>query len=229
MIDKGSIIEFGEYPQTIKDESIKIIKENPEKKGYYLGSDGCNYALVKAKTFGDYAFSNGKEIVDGEEYFFKVEPVQWEVLDINDGALLYTKDILDAQIFDMSSPKYAPSAIRQWLNNYFFKKTFSLNEQKQIIEETDKVFLLTVKDLKNSQYGYDSNIKNSKREKKPTDYAKANYAFSFFKNGNGNYWLQDENQIRKDGVCYVDYEGNPECNLVPYGINGVVVAIKITL
>ncbi|MBQ8178757.1 MAG: hypothetical protein IJ033_06180 [Clostridia bacterium] len=43
-------IYFGEYPQTIKDDSVEI-SNIQDARGYYLGSDGCYYAKVIAKPY----------------------------------------------------------------------------------------------------------------------------------------------------------------------------------
>ena len=72
--------------------------------------------------------------------------------------------------------------------DYSKVEIFSNQEKKQMLptlvdEEYDKVFLLSSEEIASSSYGFSSLT----REKKPTDYAKANYAFSFIENGNGNY------------------------------------------
>ena len=38
------IVEFGEYPQTLKAENVTITSQTPDADGYYLGSDGARYA-----------------------------------------------------------------------------------------------------------------------------------------------------------------------------------------
>ena len=228
MINKGSIIEYGLYPQTIKEEDVKILSFID---GYYLGSDNEYYVLSKAKPFGKYFFSNQLEIEADKEYYFKVEKIKWQVLDVTEKEiLLFSKQILDARVFDSKSNIYRYASIRKWLNKNFYNVAFSNQEKKQMLptlvdEEYDKVFLLSSKEITSSSYGFSSLT----REKKPTDYAKANYAFSFIENGNGNYWLRSINKISQEGICYVDYTGYANCNLVPFGVNGVAVAIKISL
>ena len=97
MINKGSIIEYGLYPQTIKEEDVKILSF---KDGYYLGSDNEYYVLSKAKPFGKYFFSNQLEIEADKEYYFKLEPIKWQVLDVKDNtALLFSTSILNAIMF----------------------------------------------------------------------------------------------------------------------------------
>ena len=150
MINKGSIIEYGLYPQTIKEEDVKILSF---KDGYYLGSDNEYYVLSKAKPFGKYFFSNQLEIEADKEYYFKVEKIKWQVLDVTEKEiLLFSKQILDAHVFDSKSNIYRYASIRKWLNENFYNAAFSNQEKKQMLptlvdEEYDKVFLLSSEEI----------------------------------------------------------------------------------
>ena len=54
----GDIVEFGSYPQSLKEKEISIQNCSPTDKGYYIGNDNCNYEFYR-------------------EYYYKVEPLLW--------------------------------------------------------------------------------------------------------------------------------------------------------
>ena len=115
----GNYILFGSYPKTIKADGITINENDIDDYGYYLGSDGARY---------------GTTIVSGTEYYFKVEPIKWQILSESNGeAILLAEDILTANVpfyisTDMNSRtingttvepnNYEYSSIRAWLNSY---------------------------------------------------------------------------------------------------------------
>ena len=131
----GNYILFGSYPKTIKANGITINENDIDDYGYYLGSDGERYAKIKAKTYSDhtgYVYTDGTEIVSGNEYYFKVEPIKWRILnEVNGEAIILTEDVLTAGIKfykDASSRtingktinanNYEYSIVRAWLNSY---------------------------------------------------------------------------------------------------------------
>ena len=188
------------------------------------------------KSFDDnYLFSNGETIIENKEYYFKVEPIKWKVLENKDGkAFLFSELILDAHRFDDSPNDYSISSIRKWLNNEFYNKAFT-DKQKELIENTtlkdisnvtDKVFLLSKEEITNTSYGFNS---DNDRCKKVTDYAKANYAFEYEGNKknkgnkNGCYWLRTSSS---SGACSVDYNGDVDWGNVYYDNTGVAPALS---
>ena len=199
---KGDVLEFGSYPQTIKKETITIINTIQDEKGYFTGSDGEKYALIKANpryaegVYSSDVFSNGEKIIKNKEYYFKVEPIKWKVIEEdNDKLFLFSKLLLDNHIFDNNSNDYSLSSIRIWLNNDFYNKAFTDNEKSLITSKTidteknvyepygykvlsesliDKIFLLSKDDITNKSYGFNN---NNDKCKKVTDYAKANGAW----------------------------------------------------
>jgi len=119
-------IYFGEYPQTIKADSV-IITSITNEKGYFLGSDGAWYAGVTAILFdSSYKFSNNTSVIGGTTYYFKVEPIKWQVLS-TDGvtAKVVCASIIANHRYDDSSNNYAQSEIRAWLNNEFYNQAYS--------------------------------------------------------------------------------------------------------
>ena len=97
------IVEFGHWPQTLKDDSVTIDENDSKTIGgwtYYKGSDGQWYAKLTqsiersrdgykvVETFVTYF--NGKRIIGGyndgnvsSPKYFKVEPIKWRVLTEN--------------------------------------------------------------------------------------------------------------------------------------------------
>lgn len=125
---EATYVLFGEWPQTIKAQDVEITELIDQDKHLYLGSDGCKYFKMQANPHINkyWSFSDGSNIVDKEEYYFKVEPIKWIVLTTNynetGNALLYSEKILISGIpYDMT---------HYWLQdytekNYIFKRSSS--------------------------------------------------------------------------------------------------------
>ena len=140
-VNGSKYIYFGEYPQTLKADSVTIISDTLDSNGYYLGSDGERYAKVVAKPhlYQTACFSNQQQIVKGTTYYFKVEPIKWKILSFIDNTTyqLMTDLIIDSQKFYSSSDartidgktiypnNYEYSDIRKWLNENFYNKAFT--------------------------------------------------------------------------------------------------------
>ncbi len=132
-------IYFGEYPQTLKQDSVTIISNTPDSNGYYLGSDNERYAKVEATPYSSaYYFNNKQQIVKGTTYYFKVEPIKWKILQVNGKEYkLMTDLIIDNQKFysytgtrtidgkTIYPNNYEYSDIRKWLNEDFYNKAFT--------------------------------------------------------------------------------------------------------
>ncbi len=235
----GDIVEFGSYPQIIKKETITITNTEQDEKGYFTGSDGEKYEMLKASTFDDnYLFSNGETIIKNKEYYFKVEPIKWKVLEDKNGkAFLFSELILDAHRFDDSSNDYAASSIRSLLNSDFYNKAFT-DKQKELIENTvlkdasnttDKVFLLSKDDITNTSFGFSNNKDeyDKARCKKVTDYAKANYAYENKEEKKGWYWLRTPSASYSSSACGVNSYGYVYWNNVYNDGNGVAPALSL--
>ena len=269
-IENGNqYIYFGEYPQTLKDESVTIISNTPDSNGYYLGSDGEGYAKVTAKPYAInnkiIYFSNQQQIVKGTTYYFKVEPIKWKILQVNGTEYkLVTDLIIDNQMFHSSkdirgtidgkpiyASNYEHSDIRKWLNNVFYNQAFTKTLQSCINttlvdnspgssttvsnkfacnDTYDKVYLLSVEDMQNEEYGF---IYNRSRQKQLTDYAKAkgcymNTSTSCY--NNGWFLLRSPHFYYDAGVKFVNDNGDLDYQCwVTSGDNGVSPAITITL
>ncbi len=151
---EGDYIYFGEYPQTLKADSVTITSTTDER-GYYLGDDGCYYAKVSADPhYNDFTFSTGASITKGTVYYFKVEPIRWRILSEENGeAFLLCDSIIDVlpyqwdfydryQIYYNNADgvpegtyanNYKYSEIRAWLNATFYETAFSALQQEIIL------------------------------------------------------------------------------------------------
>lgn len=139
----GEYIYFGEYPQTIKTSEVTIT-ETVNEKGYYLGSDGEWYAKVFCTSnISNQYFSDGSKVSSGLEYYFKVEPIRWRMIEIPKStgivgdtsrkATLLCDIILCGKMFDSSQNNYKESDIRAWLNDDFFNTAFNDKEKELML------------------------------------------------------------------------------------------------
>ncbi|MBQ9715467.1 MAG: hypothetical protein IJV77_03545 [Clostridia bacterium] len=209
-------IKFGEYPQTIKAQEV-VVTDTCDERGYFVASDGCFYAKVKATPHeADFKFSTGETIIAGETYYFKVEPICWRVLENKRGnAFILCENAIASHRFAQKSNNYAQSEIRQWLNDDFLNKAFSPKEQKRILvtnvdnsvastgykeneyacEDTqDKVFLMSHADITKMKYGFCASYSEDKNRMRVTsDYCRATGAHMVTEwkgYGNGYWWLR---------------------------------------
>ena len=246
----GTYYKFGDYPQTIKQSSV-IVGDTPVYNGWYLGDDGYFYDKCTATVCekipeyegsvnyidSDYTCSNKLKLVDGNEYYFKVEPIKWRVLNpdaTSNDKILMAENMLTGNIpwylnkgdrytynGTIFANNYKYSTVRAWLNgkyenddgqektyenNGFLQKAFSASAQNKIKNKevdnsadstfattetgnktnryacsntTDKIFLLSVKEITTTDFGFNGSYYGSDnaRIRKPTDWAKAHNAF----------------------------------------------------
>ncbi len=208
----------GEYPQTMvtDEELIKKIysASSTDKQDYYV------YGGERYKLY--------------ENYYYKVEPIGWKILSSDDDSTFVTSyKVLDAHCYNSStaqrddgtySNNWAKSDIRAWLNEGFLNKAFddySLIKATSIDNSvastgydsnpyacettTDKIFLLSVAELTNSSYGFNS---DASRMCKPTDYAIARGVYGSKEEGYGAYyWTRSPLAGGSSDASYVDYGG----------------------
>lgn len=139
----GKTITYGLYPQTNVNDSELVSSldalTTPESNGWYL-YNAEYYAKVSATTFISYTeYDNGTTIVSGTTYWFKCEPIVWNVLSNNNGEYyILSSVLLDAHCYNKSSfsrtidgekvyaNNYEYSDIHTWLNNDFYNSAFAL-------------------------------------------------------------------------------------------------------
>ena len=100
---------------------------------------------------------------------------------------------------------------------------------------SDKIFLLSEKEVTTSSYGFDSYISygtGNARIRFTTDFAKANHAYQSASSGYGGWWWQ-RSPISSNSYCarYVDYNGSAylSSDAVILSCVGVVPALSISL
>ena len=141
----GTYVYFGDWPQTIKADSVTVDESQSVTMGantYYKGSDGAWYAKCteKANESG-YKYSDGTDVAQASANstkYFKVEPIKWRVLtnDYNGKKLLLAENILAAHRYAGSSNNYKNSDIREWLNGTFLGAAFTSTAQSRIADTT---------------------------------------------------------------------------------------------
>lgn len=174
----GDIIEFGSYPQSEVTDEALIEELNAQELewssyDYYSGTldeqtlgDFMKYADVtydgnkyRAVTFTQYrpmatvytssdTFQEDNGYYEDTVYWFEYEPIQWCILDPDEGLVL-SETIIDSQPYhntvfaeydnyyqDSSCEKlasdYEASSIREWLNNDFYNTAFTSEEKTEI-------------------------------------------------------------------------------------------------
>ena len=226
--EDGKTITYGLYPQThVGDENLISSLNgltNPESNGWYL-FEGSYYANIKANPcLSNYKFDDGSSIVKGDTYWFKCEPIVWNVLNKNNNEYyLLSSILLDAHKYDDNSNNYQDSDIRNWLNNEFLNSAFSLNDSHILITSVDnsasttdsasnpytcentedKVFLPSYQDYLNSDYGFTASTDpTDTRISRITDYAIARGAST-----NPWYWTRSSCSEDAKWVWFVSRSG----------------------
>ena len=114
-------------------------------RGVYFTSYRPSSTMASSSTYYSYQDDNGYYI--NTVYWFKYEPILWDVLSINEeaGPLVVSSKILDGQEYYHSTSNriiggstiypnnYKESNIRAWLNTDFYNTAFSATEQTSIL------------------------------------------------------------------------------------------------
>lgn len=198
----GDTLYFGRYPQSeITDSFIKTeIVQNDEAENGLISYNGNLY------------YREGKRI-------FEYAPIQWRVLSVaNDGIYIMSEKVLDRKQYNSSSTSitWADCTLRTWLNGYFYNLAFSSSEKQAIqttrlinennsnygttggIDTYDRVWIPSCSDVTNNASGFSSDIFNSAREAKTTDYSSSSPYY---------WWLRTPGD-RHTAACFVwDIDG----------------------
>lgn len=202
IVDAGDSIEFGYYPTTIKASDVTI-SGNPDANGYYTGSDGEKYAMVVSVNQWTATFSDGTTQTMGETYYFKVEPIVWDILSVDENgvAYLFCKNSIDVYTSEQVTYVFAESGLSEWLNNNFYNKAFTSAQQGIIQDTTIDEFTDPVKvtligsDIANAEYGFQTTVStytdghDTKRVKVATDYVIALFKDALSLN-TGSYFIR---------------------------------------
>ena len=240
---KNKTVTYGLYPQKNVNDSSLVSALNalktPESNGWYLYEKEY-YAKVSAWSYDtSYVFDNGTTIVRGTTYWFKCEPITWNVLSNN---YILSSVLLDAHRYNENysgtkdghyANNYEYSEIRAWLNNDFYNSAFALGNSH--IQTTtvnnrasttnskynsyacanteDKVFLPSYQDYINDSYGFStSTSSNNTRYCRTTDWARARRAWSSTGSYNGHYWTRSPRSDHDYSAWYVRYDGYLDVN-----------------
>lgn len=218
------IISFGTYPQTVVDNTYIISQLNKldstNSRGYYE-YNGKEYAYLDAtpQYYYDY-FTSGKECIEGNGYWFLVEPIEWVSGYNSYGEKIYLSlNILDAHYYsDDYYDGYAESKIRDWLNYEFFNSAFTY--QIDQIKYQDK---RTISDLVMLS-SFDDQFNRKYRIAKVTDYA---IACGVVHDGEyGYWWLIPDNENGIHNYC-CDQSGNLLTNQYQGNLFGVRPTIQL--
>lgn len=160
-------ISYGMYPQKVVSDTelITLLNESAamDATGYYvIELDGeLEYFTKLIATPADLGngldgkkskiyFDDGNEVIAGNEYWFGVNPVEWNILDDEDGKIfLATKSLLDISNYHSSyetriieeetiyANNYKYSDIREWLTTDFYNSLFSFGDSAVLSTEVD--------------------------------------------------------------------------------------------
>lgn len=145
----GKTITYGLYPQSyVSDSSLVSLLDSystADLNGWYL-YEGEYYAKAFATPFQYYStdatFSNGSKIIKDVPYWFKCEPIVWNILSNTYGKYYIASSVLlDAHGYYKSDStrtidgqtiypnNYSYSDIRAWLNEDFYNSAFALGNE----------------------------------------------------------------------------------------------------
>ena len=224
--DDGKTILYGLYPQTNVNDSSLIYALNtlttPESNGWYL-YDKAYYAKVSATPYNtSYKFDNGTIISSGTTYWFKCEPIVWNVLNNNNGEYYIVSSVLlDAHCYYNSRftrtiggqtvypNNYKYSDIRTWLNEDFYNSAFALGNSH--IQTT------TVNNSASTSSGSSNSYACANTEDKvflPSyqDYINSSYGFSTSHGSTDTRYCRTTDWARARGAYYYTSSGSCEYN-----------------
>lgn len=143
--DDEKTLTYGLYPRSYVYDETLITELNSlsevEENGWYLYNNEYYAKVVANPNKTNYTFNNGTTIEKDKTYWFKCEPIVWNVLSSKDGEYyLLSKDLIDSHNYFESienertidgktiyPSNYEHSDLRAWLNNEFYNKAFSLD------------------------------------------------------------------------------------------------------
>ena len=231
----GNYALFGSYPQTIKASDVTIDETNVDANGYYLGSDDEWYAKIRVKSAKARYFTDATEIVGGNDYYFKVKPIMWQIAKIENGkALLVSKDIIEGHDYGYNNGYYG-SGVRSWLNGDFYNEAFSAQEKEYIETSTidcetssgreagnDKIYLLS----RSEASSFDIIL-----SKVANDVARINgtnvNAYGEIATFKGGWLCRDTYDIEENMYDTVLYTGDVSYDY--YSTNGIVPALLVNI
>ena len=210
-----------------------------------------DYTLSSSNKNDSYQDEQGYTV--GNTYYFKWEPIVWQVLAKETGGLYAISDIiLDSQAYHdyLEDITWSNSSLRQWLNDRFYRTAFSYGEMEKINESsifnerspynssvigegysTDLVWVISYSESLNSDYGFSNSGDNDpKRMAHGSDYAKCqglNVSESGSYAGNSYWWLRTLANDYRSSCVVRDSGYSNHYNNNPNACRGVRPALKI--
>lgn len=151
--DDKKTLTYGMYPQSVVSDpdliaSLELLEEHDDNNFYYFENEYYCKKIARPFDFSwvvssDIAvaqdFDNGEHIERNETYWFKVEPITWDIVsnDKTRYSLICSK-LLDSLHFNSTEdPRVKPegiirgnnykhSSLREWLTTTFYDQAFSL-------------------------------------------------------------------------------------------------------
>ena len=149
--NETDIITYEDMIKTNTEYSFEQMDEDHEMTGYeaddvtyplfklaleyYLGSDGARYARVTIDSHDSDLSRCGCGFEDCKDYYFKVEPIMWSVVERYDDKMLL---ICDKSLYTSAfgeTTSYMKSKVREELNSKFLNTAFT-EEQRNLILPT---------------------------------------------------------------------------------------------
>lgn len=218
----GKTITYGLYPQTNVNDSTLVSALNSltklESNGWYLYNNEY-YANVSATPCSSsYVFDNGASIVSGTTYWFKCEPITWNVLlNTNGEYYIVSSVLLDAHCYYNSTSirtidgqkvypnNYEYSDIRTWLNNDFYNSAFALGNS--YIQTTTVDNSAATTGFTSNSYAC-SNTQDKVFLPSFQDYTNSSYGFStLYGLSDTPRYCRTTDWARARGVSYYQYNG----------------------
>lgn len=232
--DEG-ILTYGLYPQThVSDEtliaSLNAIASPKFADWYQLETD--YYVKVEAAPYGSYTFEDGSNIVEGQEYWFKCEPIRWKILRNISTYELVSEKVLDCKMYLSNTDtrtiddatiypnNYEHSELRSFLNGEFYQRAFKHGNKAIASTEVNNSVYSTVstgnefacEDTNDYIYclsyqeikSYANFPNDASRLAKPTDYALAKNTLFF---NNASYYWTRSPFTSQNNVSAVSYSG----------------------
>ena len=177
--------------------------------------------------------TNGDGVADQND---EMTPIRWRILSRNgDDAYVIADQVLDAKPYNekYTNVTWETCTLRTWLNEEFYNNAFTSEEQETVIEQTlvkkdnevhdteggndttDKVYLASIADMENADYGFQSDIDfyDQARIGTATAYARSQGAYA---NGEMGSWWWLRSPV--NDPWYTSYVYDNGCVLI-YGSN----------
>lgn len=149
-------------------------------------------SFQKETGYTYFAFGSYPQTAAAEE-----KPVVWRVLQIKDGFIYALSDaILDTGRIDGQQwvyPGWLKSELHEWLNDVFFNRAFTLDEQRAMHREEvlGYVSLPSVDDIRNPAFGF---LGDKDRQLAGTDYALARGLYRYSSRSYSPIWTRTASQ-----------------------------------